>query len=93
MSGSESTHIQRRSRADAAPVLIAAAVDGYRESRDAAALAATIAAVTTAEVMLAAVHPRAPVVLPHEMGWVAVHQRAADMCTSCATPSYRTREP
>ena len=46
MSGSESTHLRRRSRADAAPALIAVAVDGYPESRDAAALAATIAAVT-----------------------------------------------
>ena len=44
MSGSESTHLQRRSRADAAPALIAVEVEGYPESRDAAALAATIAA-------------------------------------------------
>jgi nucleotide-binding universal stress UspA family protein len=29
--------------------------------------------------MLVAVHPGAPVVLPHEMGWAAVHQRATDM--------------
>lgn len=72
MSGSESTHLQRRSRANAAPALIAVAVDGYPESRDAAALAATIAAVTTAEVMLVAVHPGAPVVLPNEMGLVFI---------------------
>jgi nucleotide-binding universal stress UspA family protein len=59
--------------------LIAVAVDGNPESRDAAVLAATIADVTKAEVMLIAVHPGAPVVLPSEMSWVAVHQRAADM--------------
>ena len=55
------------------------AVDGHPESRDAAVLAATIADVAKAGVMLVAVHPGSPVVLPREMGWVGVHQRAADM--------------
>jgi nucleotide-binding universal stress UspA family protein len=79
MSGSEPSHLRHRSSADTASGVIAVEVDGYPESRDAAALAATIAAVTNADVMLVAVHPGAPVVLPSEMGWVAVHQRAADM--------------
>ena len=79
MSGSESSHLHRSSSAETAAGLIAVAVDGYPESRDAAVLTATIAAVTKADVMLVAVHPGAPVVLPHEMGWVGVHQPALDM--------------
>jgi nucleotide-binding universal stress UspA family protein len=79
MSGSESSHLHRSSSAEAATGLIAVAVDGCPESRDAAVLAATIAAVTKADVMLVAVHPGAPVVLPQEMGWVGVHQPAVDM--------------
>jgi nucleotide-binding universal stress UspA family protein len=79
MSGSESSHLHRRSSAEAAASVIAVAVDGHPESRDAAVLAATIAVVTKADVMLVAVHPGAPVVLPQEMGWVGVHQPAVDM--------------
>jgi nucleotide-binding universal stress UspA family protein len=79
MSGSEISHLHRRSGAEAAAGLIAVAVDGDPESRDAAVLAASVADVTKADVMLVAVHPGAPVVLPAEMGWAAVHERAADM--------------
>jgi nucleotide-binding universal stress UspA family protein len=55
------------------------AVDGRPESRDAAVVASTLADVTEANVMLVAVHPGAPVVLPQDLRWVAVHQRAVDM--------------
>jgi nucleotide-binding universal stress UspA family protein len=79
MSGSEPSHLRHRSSADTASGVIVVEVDGYPESRDAAALAATIAAVTRAEVMVVAVHPGAPVVLPQEMGWVAAHERTAEM--------------
>ena len=79
MSGYELSHLDDRSGAGTSVGLIAVAVDGNPESRDAAVLAATIADVTKADVMLIAVHPGAPVVLPREMSWVDVHQRAADM--------------
>jgi nucleotide-binding universal stress UspA family protein len=55
---------------------IAAGVDGYREGRDAAALAATIARAADAELMLVAVHPDPMVVLPAEIGWTAMRKEA-----------------
>jgi nucleotide-binding universal stress UspA family protein len=60
-----------------APVArIAAAVDGYREGRDAAALAAVIARAAGAELMLVAVHPDPMVVLPAEVGWSGMRNEA-----------------
>jgi nucleotide-binding universal stress UspA family protein len=56
--------------------LIAAGVDGYPEGRDAAALGAAIAQAAGAELMLVAVHPDPLVVLPREMGWTAMRERA-----------------
>jgi nucleotide-binding universal stress UspA family protein len=79
MSESESSYLHHRSSAGTDVAVIVVAVDGHPESRDAAVLAATIADVAKADVMLVAVHPGSPVVLPREMGWVGVHQRAADM--------------
>jgi nucleotide-binding universal stress UspA family protein len=55
---------------------IAAGVDGYREGRDAAALAAAIARASAAELMLVAVHPEPMVVLPAEIGWTAMREEA-----------------
>ena len=56
--------------------LIAAAVDGRPEGRDAAALGAAIARAAGAELMLVAVHPSPPVVVPRQMGWTALHEQA-----------------
>jgi nucleotide-binding universal stress UspA family protein len=55
---------------------IAAAIGGYPEGRDAAALAAMIARVCGAELMLVAVHPDPLFVLPAELGWTAMHEQA-----------------
>lgn len=55
---------------------IAVGLDGYREGRDAAVLAATIARATGAELMLVAVHPDPLVVLPSELGWTGMHKQA-----------------
>jgi nucleotide-binding universal stress UspA family protein len=61
------------------PRLIAVGIDGGPESRDAAFLAASIAAVSNAEVLMVAVHPGSPTVLPHEMDSVGLHEQAAKM--------------
>jgi hypothetical protein len=79
MSGSDSPHLHGGSSPDTAQASLRWKWMVTRRARDAATLAATVAAVTRADVMLVAVHPGAPVVFPEEMGWVAVHQRAADM--------------
>ena len=55
---------------------IAAGVDGYREGRDAATLAAMIARAAGAELMLVAVHPDPMVVLPAEIGWTGMRKDA-----------------
>lgn len=55
---------------------IAAAVDGFREGRDAAKLASMIAVATRAELMLVAVHPDPMVVLPAEIGWTGMRKEA-----------------
>lgn len=55
---------------------IAVSIDGYREGRDAAALAATIGRATGAELMLVAVHPDPLVVLPRELGWTGMQRQA-----------------
>ena len=55
---------------------IAAGVDGYREGRDAATLAAMIARAAGAELMLVAVHPNPMVVLPAEIGWTGMRKEA-----------------
>ena len=55
---------------------IAAGVNGYREGRDAAVLASTIAGTTRAELMLVAVHPDPLVVLPAEIGWAGMRKEA-----------------
>jgi len=55
---------------------IAAGVDGYREGRDAAALASMIARAAGAELMLVAVHPDPMVVLPAEIGWTGMRKEA-----------------
>jgi nucleotide-binding universal stress UspA family protein len=55
---------------------IAAGVDGYREGRDAAALASMIARAAGAELMLVAVHPDPMVVLPAELGWTGMRKEA-----------------
>ena len=60
-----------------APIVrIAAGVDGYREGRDAALLASTIARASGAELMLVAVHPDPMVVLPAEVGWTGMRKDA-----------------
>jgi nucleotide-binding universal stress UspA family protein len=55
---------------------IAVGVDGYREGRDAAVLAAAIGRATGAELMLLAVHPDPLVVLPRELGWTGMQRQA-----------------
>jgi len=55
---------------------IAAGVDGYREGRDAATLAAVIARAAGAELMLVAVHPDPMIVLPAEIGWTGMRKEA-----------------
>jgi nucleotide-binding universal stress UspA family protein len=55
---------------------IAAGVDGYPEGRDAVALAAAIAAATSADLMLVAVHPDPLVVLPRGMNWKGLEVQA-----------------
>jgi nucleotide-binding universal stress UspA family protein len=60
----------------AAATLIAAAVDGYPEGRDAAALGALLARATGGELLLVAVHPEPLVVLPPELGWSAMRHQA-----------------
>jgi len=55
---------------------IAVGVDGYREGRDAATLAAMIARAAGAELMLVAVHPDPMVVLPAEIGWTGMRKEA-----------------
>ena len=55
---------------------VAAAVDGYREGRDAALLASMIAGASGAELMLVAVHPDPIVVLPAEIGWSGMRKEA-----------------
>jgi nucleotide-binding universal stress UspA family protein len=78
MSASESSHLHDRSRTGTAG-LIAVGVDGTHEGRDAAVLAAMIAAVTGAEVLLVAVHQGPLVALPQEMGWTGADKEAAEM--------------
>ncbi len=56
--------------------LIAAAVDGYSEGRDAAALGGMLARATGGELLLVAVHPEPLVVLPPELGWKAMRTHA-----------------
>ena len=55
---------------------IAVGIDGFDEGRDAAALGATIARETGAELLLVAVHPDPLVVLPRELGWTGLRRRA-----------------
>jgi len=55
---------------------IAAGVDGYREGRDAAALASMIAGAARAELLLVGVHPDPMVVLPAEIGWTGMRKEA-----------------
>ena len=55
---------------------IAVGVDGYREGRDATALAAMIADASGANLMLVAVHPDPMLVLPAEIGWAGMRKEA-----------------
>jgi nucleotide-binding universal stress UspA family protein len=55
---------------------IAVGVDGYPEGRDAVALGFALARVTTAELMLVAVHSDPLVVLPEGMNWTSLEQQA-----------------
>ena len=55
---------------------IAVGIDGYREGRDAAALASSIARASGSELMLVAVHPDPMVVLPAEVGWSGMRKEA-----------------
>jgi nucleotide-binding universal stress UspA family protein len=71
---SEATPVRRR------PVChIAAAVDGYPEGRDAAALGAVLARTTGADLMLVTVQPEPLVVLPSGMDWKSVRKQARVM--------------
>ena len=55
---------------------IAVGLDGYREGRDAAVLASSIAGAAGSNVMLVAVHPDPMVVLPAEIGWSGLRKEA-----------------
>jgi nucleotide-binding universal stress UspA family protein len=55
---------------------IAVGVDGHPEGRDAVVLGAKLAAVTGAELMLVAIHPRPLVPFPRSMSWATAEKGA-----------------
>jgi nucleotide-binding universal stress UspA family protein len=76
--------VTRASRGIAAPnrtsvTRIAAGVDGLREGEDAAALAATLAKVTGAELMLVAIHSDPLILPPIGSGWRDLRKEARAM--------------